>query len=489
MRIYDIAFYVVVFFLLGILAASLKIDFIIIVLAAVLVAAIFLFSTYFQSYEVQPRKIERKLFWFAGLSLFIIVGALYYFVDDYRSRNINITFDQKISFEGIVTRNPARGNQQKLTIELQPPYSGRVLVKLKNYPSFNYGDLISFEGQIKKPEKGSYANYLAKDKIFGTISYPKTNFISSGHGSKIKSTLFSLKERTVSNFQKVLPAENAAFLSGITLGERAEFSKEFKEAMSKSGTTHLVALSGYNITILVVAIAYILSSFVSRRLVFWLTLLIIIGFVIMTGAEASVVRAAVMGGIILLAKRANRLYSFRNAIAIAGFLMVLENPKVLSFDIGFQLSFMALLGIVYLRPAIQKFFKFSEKPGFLLWKENFLTTFSAQLFVLPLLVLYFGNFSPISLLSNILILSVIPLTMTLGFIIGFLGFIHYYFSLIFGWLTNLLLSYETFVIKFLGELNILQINSLSVPLVITYYFILIVFILYARRLPKPRQNF
>ena len=108
MRIYDIAFYVVVFFLLGILAASLKIDFIIIVLAAVLVAAIFLFSTYFQSYEVQPRKIERKLFWFAGLSLFIIVGALYYFVDDYRSRNINITFDQKISFEGIVTRNPAR---------------------------------------------------------------------------------------------------------------------------------------------------------------------------------------------------------------------------------------------------------------------------------------------------------------------------------------------------------------------------------------------
>ena len=108
-------------------------------------------------------------------------------------------------------------------------------------------------------------------------------------------------------------------MAGITLGERAEFSKEFKEAMSKSGTTHLVALSGYNITILVLAVAYVLNFFASRRLVFWLTLLIIIGFVAMTGAEASVVRAAIMGGIVLLAKRANRLYSFRNAIVIAAF--------------------------------------------------------------------------------------------------------------------------------------------------------------------------
>ncbi len=479
MRIYDIAFYIVVFFLIGILAASLKIDFIIIILVAVLVAAIFLFYGYFKEYK--------RFFWFAGLSLFVIIGSFYYFWDDYYSRQINIVFDQKINFEGIVIKNPERGNQQKLVIEIQIPYSGRILTKLKNYPSFNYGDLIEFEGTIKKPEKGSYVNYLAKDKIFGTISYPKTNLISSGHGSKIKFFLFSLKEKTVSSFQKVLPAENAAFLSGITLGERAEFSKEFKQAMNKSGTTHLVALSGYNITILVIAIAYSLGYFFSRRLTFWLTLLIILGFVIMTGAEASVVRAAIMGSIVLLAKRANRLYSFRNAIAIAGFLMVLENPKVLSFDIGFQLSFMALLGIVYLRPAVQKFFKFSEDSGFLSWKDNFLTTLSAQLFVLPLLVLYFGTFSPISLLSNVLILSVIPLTMTLGFIIGFLGFIYYYFSLIFGWLTNLLLSYETSVIKFLGELNILQIKSLSIPLVIIYYFVLIVFILYTRRLPESRQ--
>ena len=100
---------------------------------------------------------------------------------------------------------------------------------------------------------------MAKEGIFGIVSYPKTELIDSGHGSKIKSSLFSLKEKTINVFQKVLPSENAAFLAGITLGERAEFSKEFKEAMSKSGTTHLVALSGYNITILVLAVAYVLN--------------------------------------------------------------------------------------------------------------------------------------------------------------------------------------------------------------------------------------
>lgn len=480
MRIHDISFYAAVFFIFGVLAASSKLNFLIIAAATVLITVLFLLFGYFRK--------SSRFFWLAGLSLFIIAGAFYYLWDSSRSGDVNVVFDRKINFEGVVIKNPERGNQQKLTIELRPPYSARVLVKLKNYPSFNYGDLIKFEGDVQRPEDGSYANYLAKEGIFGIVDYPRTEFIGSGYGSKIKSSLFSLKEKTIRVFQRVLPSENAAFLAGITLGERAEFSKEFKEEMSKSGTTHLVALSGYNITILVLAVAYVLSFFASRRLAFWLTLLIIIGFVAMTGAEASVVRAAIMGGIVLLAERANRLYSFRNAIIIAAFLMILGNPMVLSFDVGFQLSFMALLGIVYLQPAIQKFLKIKEGgdwSGFLAWKENLLTTLSAQLAVLPLLVLYFGNFSIVSLLSNILILSVVPLTMALGFILGFVGFISYELSLIFGWFVNLLLSYETFIIKFFGGLNIFQISSLSVPLVVVYYFILVIFI-FQPKVDQPR---
>ena len=134
--------------------------------------------------------------------------------------------------------------------------------------------------------------------------------------------------------------------------------------MAKSGTTHLVALSGQNITIIVIAISSFFGFFARRKSVFWLTLLIIIFFVLMTGAEASVVRAAVMGGIILLAKQIGRVHSIRNAIAAAAFIMILYNPKIFRFDVGFQLSFMALLGIVYLSPAIRKFLKMKEEDGF-----------------------------------------------------------------------------------------------------------------------------
>ena len=442
MKIYDSAFYSIFFFLFGVLIAGFKFGLPIYVFIVFLTAALFLFFGYF--------KKSPKLFWFAGLSLFIIVGAFYCFwYDSHQNKNINIVFDRKINFSGIVADYPERGGQQKLVVDLNEPYRGKILTKLQPYPSFNYGDSISFGGTIKKPSPESYDNYLAKDGIFGTTDFPKTELIAVNQGSKIKTALFNIKEKTVGVFQKVLPSEKAAFLSGITLGERAEFSKELKQRMKNSGTTHLVALSGYNISIIILAV-FNVFIFLGRRWAFVLSVLLVAGFVLMTGAEASVVRAALMGGIALIAQQIGRLYSFRNAIAAAAFLMVLGNPKVLSFDVGFQLSFLSLLGIVYLMPAIKKLLRFVEEPGFLSWRENFLTTVSAQLAVAPLLVFYFGNFSPTSFLANVLILTIIPLTMTLGFLLGFLGFIYPPASLVFGWFINLFLYYEIFIIKLFG---------------------------------------
>jgi competence protein ComEC len=485
MRLYNIFFFAVIFFLTGVLAASGKLNFSVITGLALFIAALFLFFGYIGK--------NKKLFWFAGLSLFIIIGAFYYLWHEQRQiENLNIPFNQKTEFVGLVSSYSENRASQKLVVDLKEPHRGRILIKTAPYPAYDYGDLIKFEGVINPSissgqENPSYANYLAKDGIFGIVNFPKTELISTNRGSLVKAALFKLKQGLIENFQKVLSSEKSAFLSGITLGERAEFSKEFKDAMNNSGTTHLVALSGYNITILVIAIASSLGKVLSRRLTFWLTLSIILGFVLMTGAEASVVRAAIMGGIVLLAKQAGRLYSFRNAIAVAAFLMVLENPKILSFDIGFQLSFTALIGIVYLMPAIQKFFRLSEEPGILSWRDNLLTTFSAQTAVTPLLIIYFGKFSPLSLLANLLILTFIPVTMTLGFILGFLGFISYYLSLIFSWFVNLFLFYETFIIKIFGGWDVLKINSLSVPLAVAYYFVLIAFWLYVRHL-QIKQN-
>ena len=247
-----------------------------------------------------------------------------------------------------------------------------------------------------------------------------------------------------------MPQEKAVFLAGLTLGETSEFTPELKTKLRLTGTTHLVALSGYNISIIAKVAALILGAWLSRRWSFILTTLLITGFVIMTGAEASVVRAAIMGFILLLADQINRQYFLRNALALTALTMVVINPKVLAFDLGFQLSFLAVLGIVYLRPWLQKLFHFKDDPGILSWRANFLTTTAAQLAVLPLLLTNFGYFSPISILTNILILEFIPITMALGFFTAAAAIFSYPLALTIGWLAQLFLGY------ILGVINICE---------------------------------
>ncbi|MEK7077215.1 MAG: ComEC/Rec2 family competence protein, partial [Patescibacteria group bacterium] len=280
----------------------------------------------------------------------------------------------------------------------------------------------------------------------------------------------------------------AALLAGLTFGSRSDFSKEFKEKMSQSGTTHLVALSGYNISVLVLTAALFFRYFLRRRAAFYVTVLVIILFVLMVGGEASVVRAALMGFLALLAKEAGRIYSFRNAITLAAAGMVLFDPTILRFNIGFQLSFLALLGIVYLEPALRELFRRlrsqkkdeARRESFLNWRENALTTLSAQLAVAPLIIENFSEISLTSLLANILILVLVPFTMALGFLIGAVGFVAPYLAVIVGWLANVLLAYEIGVINIFSYLRIPVTGAGSWILFALYYAALLGVIIYTR---------
>ena len=201
----------------------------------------------------------------------------------------------------------------------------------------------------------------------------------------------------------------------------------------------------------------------------------------MTGFGSSAVRAAIMGFAVLLANLTGRIYDPRNSIALAAFLITLSNPKVLIFDLGFQLSFLAVLGIIYLRPALKRLLKFGDKPGFFAWRENLLMTLSAQLATAPILIVNFGNFSLTAFVANIFILTAIPLTMGLGFLIGLSHFFSYYLALIFGWLASLFLNYEIFIINLFAKI-VLPINpSVNFWAILVYYSVLVGIIIYAKR--------
>lgn len=476
MRAYDVAFYFALFFLVGVFLASVKIKLLGVLLIALLLATLFL---------IAKRFIKRKTVnfnWLAGLTVFIFIGAFYILVfENYQKQKISIPFGEKKIFPAKVEKITEKGEFFKFYADLQSPYSGKILIKTNPAVNFEYGDILKTEGKIEKPQ-GNYALYLEKDGVYGIVNYPKLEFLENKEKLSFKAALFSLKEKIISVFDYSLPPQEAAFMAGLTLGDRSNFSKEFKDKMAQSGTTHLIALSGYNIGILVIAVSLFLKFFFSnRKLVFGLSILAIFAFVIMTGAEASVVRAAIMGGILLTANYANRLYSMRNALVLTAFFMVLANPKILSFDIGFQLSFLAFLGIVYFEPAIKTILKLKDEEGFFSWRQNLITTVSAQIAVLPILINNFGQFSFFSVIANMLILSFIPVTMGLGFLLALIGFLFSNLAIVFGWFVRLLLEYELFIINIFSKLNFSPITKFAILYIFIYYVILFGFIYWVKK--------
>jgi len=294
--------------------------------------------------------------------------------------------------------------------------------------------------------------------------------------SRLEQKLTAFKETQINHFRIALPLNSAALLAGETFGERGDFSQEFKEQMNRSGTTHIVALSGYNIAILVLAISTALGSFLSRRKTFIITAIVIILFVIMVGGGASIIRAAAMGFLVLLAKELGRPYDLTNAIILTACLMALINPTILIEDIGFQLSFFSLLGIVYLEPVIKKLLHVKEGTGLLGWRENATMTLSAQAFVTPLLILHFNQFSLTAIPANILILEVVPLTMFFGFLLSALSSMFQVIGFLAAKLVNILLLYQILVIKTFSLIHV-PIPSVLASRTFVFIYYLAIFLL------------
>ncbi len=458
----DAAFYGAVSFLAGAVAAGLGISAYgcILILFLLLSAAVFF------------KKLNTAV---SCLIFFLfLLGIFYYHIyNNVETNSRNIVFNKPVSFSGIVSREPQLSEKfQKIELDLLPPSAGTIILLAPLSPEINYGDAIKGKGAIEPPS-GNGSEPIA--------FFPKIEISEHHRGFILKEKLIDFKKSLISQFEKFLPGQNAAFLGGLTFGWRGNFTQEFKQQMSFSGTTHLVALSGYNITILVLAVAAVFGYFFSRRITFYATGVIIFLFVLMVGAEASVLRAAIMGFLALLAKELGRLYSIRNAVALTAAVMIFTNPNTL-FDIGFSLSFLSLLGIVYLEPAFKKLFRMDnqmQRKDFLSWRENGITTLSAQLAVAPLLIQNFGQFSLTSIIANILILEFVPLTMFLGFLLAGAGLLFHYLGFLIALPVNILLQYEVYVIQLFSYLRLpVAIDFNSWILMAAYYGGLIIFIHY-----------
>ena len=338
----------------------------------------------------------------------------------------------------------------------------RTLIYTNTFPKYKFGDELVVVGALKIPqnfvEDFDYITYLKKQNIRTVMSFPKINKegdLRLGFFEKAKVELykkiFRLKNKFELTINKSVSEPNASFINGILLGSRQNIPEETKEAFNKTGTTHILAISGYNIMIISWAVLAGLVYFFKRRTAFWLSVAIIILFTILTGASASVVRASIMGLLLLFANGYGRLYDAKNSIILAGTAMVYINPFALVFDIGFQLSFLAVMGLLYIYPFLNN--KFHKIPELWKLKELTLMTISAQIAVAPLLIYYFNQFSFFSLPANILILPFVPLAMFIGFTAGIGGMIFLPLGKIIGFTAWAITTYQIKIIEFFATLS------------------------------------
>lgn len=395
-------------------------------------------------------------FYFSNFILFSAIfliafglGILRYEIQD----TIPFLIPGEVKLSGTIAEDPQRLDKFTRAI-FKTEEGARILLTLPHFPEVNYGDKLTIEGRLKEPENFSdfdWKSYLAKDNIYFEIFLPKIISQEEGGGFWLKRFLFAVKHRFLENLSRVLPEPHSAFLAGLTVGERTSLPEELEENFRKVGVVHIIVLSGYNISIIADSalklIGYLPIAKVFRTLLATGGILL---FAILTGASATVVRAAIMGILLLWARETGKIYQALTALIFAAFLMALVNPKVLRFDASFQLSFLATVGLIFLVPKLEKYFQWF--PNFWKLREHLLATISTQIFVLPLLLSLGGTFSWATIPANLLILSAIPSTMFFGFLSGLAGFSSYYFSWLLSWPAYFLLAYELLVVKIFAGL-------------------------------------
>lgn len=420
-------------FLVGIAVASfIKIDFLrsweilFFSIFALILAALFNFL--FKNFSLSVVAIAFAM---------IFLGTAYYSFFEYRTTP-KLLFDQETVISAkIISKLEVDFDSQKAIVKIidsnkKENINSRILITLPHYPAYKYGDKIQFTGTILKPgmiENFDYGRYLKKSLVFGIITRPKNieNVeLDFSLRDKVFRGLYAISDLFEKSLNRILPEPHASLASGLILGIKRNISDYFSDDLSKTGVVHIIALSGFNVAIILVILSSLLSGFFNKKQVFIIGSFLAIIFVLLTGAASSVVCAAVFSLLVIFGRTIGRQADFTNIMILAAVVMLLLNPFLLRSDVGFQLSFLAFAGIIYLSPFTQKIFskkKHEKVPEFI--KSPLAETLSAQILVTPLILTTFGRISFISPIANVLILWIVPLAMGLVFVAGLSGIISY----------------------------------------------------------------
>ena len=411
------------------------------------------------------------------LPTFLFLGSAYY---QFRQPNIDafhIAFYNDRSYELLITGYLAeppdyRDKYTNLTLNVEAvdtgdddlPASGRLLARVSPNEEYEYGERIRLRGELKTPpenEEFSYRDYLARQNIHSYMTKSEVTRLPGNDGNPTYRFVYRFKSDLIERTYKIYPDPEASLLAGILFGVDTGLPRQLQQAFKNTGTAHIIAISGFNIAI----IAGLFFSFFkwmlkNERLGAFLAVLFVFLYAFLVGGDPAVMRAAFMGSLALFAKQIGRRNTGINTLAFVALVMALVNPLTL-WDIGFQLSFFATLGLIlYAEPFSNITARFIERitgqPNSALVNivnDNVILTLAAQVMTIPLMAFYFQRISLISFIANPFILPVQPAVMILGGLAVFTSLIIQPLGQLLAWVAWPFAGYTIRIVEFFDRIS------------------------------------
>jgi len=338
-----------------------------------------------------------------------------------------------MTLRGYVTEAPVF-SQQSQKFPLKTAY-GTAFVTTDKYSSlYSYGDVLEVSGDFSK-----------RYNVVG-VRFPKIMKLPGNEGNFLFAAVYGLRANFTNILTSILPSPENSLASGVLLGTGGITDKKFIENLRITGTSHIVAVSGFNVSIIIIGVLTLLS-FGSTKISLLPLLLIVFLFDLLVGFTPPVLRATFMGLMLFFARFIGRQRNTTDALLISAAVIAFLDPQSLS-SVSFQLSFLATAGIVYLYPFIYRYLAGIHD----FFREPLALTLSAQVAVLPISIYNFGTFSLISPLANLLVGWAITPLMALTFLTGFFGWLIYPLGQLFGALDLVLLTYFVKIIALLAKI-------------------------------------
>ena len=443
----------------------------------------------------------RKIIIMVSLCLFSLLGGIIRFqstVPAFDENHLNYYNDRGIvEIRGTVNAYPeTRDKTTHLRLSAHEikngsgwkAVSGNVLIFAPRYVSTDYGDMLQVAGELETPLQlcnFDYHRYLANQGIYSTMLNPIIDTLQKNDGISALAWIYRFRERLSAVLATVLPEPQAALAQGIILGIRSNIPQSLKDNLSISGTAHLLAISGVNLSILAgIMLAIGIWLFGRKRSLYaWLAMGTIWLYALLTGMQAPVIRGAIMASMFLAAAILGRQRSATTALTFAAAVMTGITPLIL-WDASFQMSFLAMAGLIYITPAIMSagrklIAKSVGEEGALVApvraiSDSFSVTLGAIIAVWPVIAYYFGIFSFAGPLATLLAAPALPAIIVIGVITALAGILAPLAAQVLGWLVWLFVSYLLLIVNGFAALptSHTEVAFPDVKLLWAYYMIL-----------------